>query len=310
MAALLGAALVVVACTPTTASREVRVYVEDAVAAMGDGIRTGSATWEARRDAAVDAMLSEDSVADTYPALNALAIEAGGNHSRFMAPAQAEAATTTSETAQLPDAMYDGWVGIIRLPAFNSRDADLQRQYVDAALQAYARSDAPCGWVVDLRGNGGGNMYPMLAAVAPLITDGVVLRLADDTEHVRVEVSNGVLTSPADSVAGSSSVASLDAPVALLTSSATASAAEAVVISFLGQDRVRTFGGSTAGMTTGNESFEMSDGALLVLTTSFMVDRSGTRHDGPLMPDVPVNPRARTDALDVASAWLTAQCSR
>lgn len=277
---------------------------------MNDGIRTRSATWGERREAALAAMRSESSVADTYATLNALAREAGGEHSRFMTPAQADAAVTTSVTVQVPEAIDDGTVGILRLPGFNSSDVDLQRLYIDAALHAYARAEAPCGWIIDLRDNGGGNMYPMLAAIAPLIADGAVLRLEGQPGDVRAEVSDGALTSPAGSPHGGIEVGSLDAPVALLTSSATASAAEAVVISFRGQDRVRTFSVSTAGMTTGNESFEMSDGAVLVLTTTFMVDRSGTRHDGALIPDVPVNPRAATDTLDVAREWLTAQCTR
>lgn len=43
---------------------------------------------------------------------------------------------------------------------------DLQR--VIASLEA----SKPCGWVIDLRANGGGNMWPMLAGIGPLVGAG------------------------------------------------------------------------------------------------------------------------------------------
>ena len=33
---------------------------------------------------------------------------------------------------------------------------------------------ATCGWIIDLRGNGGGNMYPMLAGLKPFLGDTVL----------------------------------------------------------------------------------------------------------------------------------------
>jgi len=39
---------------------------------------------------------------------------------------------------------------------------------------ASADRDDLIGWIVDLRGNGGGNMWPMLAGVGPVLGEGVV----------------------------------------------------------------------------------------------------------------------------------------
>src|SRR4051812_15802719 len=33
---------------------------------------------------------------------------------------------------------------------------------------------APCGWIVDIRGNRGGSMWPMLAGVGPILGEGLV----------------------------------------------------------------------------------------------------------------------------------------
>jgi hypothetical protein len=47
-------------------------------------------------------------------------------------------------------------------------------RYVSAGQDAVRRLDvaAPCGWVVDLRTNGGGDMWPMLTVLALLLGDG------------------------------------------------------------------------------------------------------------------------------------------
>lgn len=56
------------------------------------------------------------------------------------------------------------------------------RAFGDAADERYVRTGIalvadldeqdPSGWIVDLRGNAGGNMFPMLTVVAPLLGNG------------------------------------------------------------------------------------------------------------------------------------------
>jgi C-terminal processing protease CtpA/Prc len=95
-------------------------------------------------------------------------------------------------------------------------------------------------------------------------------------------------------------------PVALLVSRSTASSGEAVVVSFLGRDRTRTFGLPTAGFSTANQTFGLPDGALLVVTTAVMADRTGRRHGGAIAPDV-VTPARSGQDVAAAKAWLTGQ---
>src|SRR4030095_3210592 len=54
-------------------------------------------------------------------------------------------------------------------PATNSAFADgIQRQ-----IRAADRADL-AGWIVDVRGNGGGNMWPLFAAVGPVVGSGLL----------------------------------------------------------------------------------------------------------------------------------------
>lgn len=305
----LALSLLVSGCTPQAGSEEVRAYVDEVVPLLQRGIKADGVDWEQRHQSTLDALYEADGIEETYSGLNTLAVEAGGPHSSFLSPREASDSETTVDTERLPTVIADENIGTLTLPAFNSSDASLEVKYATAALDEMAgvRASVECGWIVDLRDNSGGNMFPMLASVAPLLIDGTVLRLQGKSGESQVDIEDGRVTrfEGNDQL---SELSALDTPVAVLTSSATSSAAEAVVISFLGQEGVRTFGTRTAGFTTGNEVFEMSDGARLVLTTGFMVDRNGISYDGPIEPDVLVNPRSGNDAHAVAQSWLAEQC--
>lgn len=171
-----------------------------------------------------------------------------------------------------------------------------------------------CGWIVDLRGNTGGNMWPMLQGAAPLlrITTGAI----EDVGAIATsdEPSRWQLT-PSSVRLGARVIVDLGtpgyrlkqpgAPVAVLTGPRTASSGEATVLAFRGRPQTRSFGQPTAGMSTANEMRPLVDGSALLLTTSVMRDRNG-RGDGlKIEPDQRIEGDAATVAA--AQAWLLAQ---
>jgi C-terminal processing protease CtpA/Prc len=87
--------------------------------------------------------------------------------------------------------------------------------------------------------------------------------------------------------------------VAVLTSARTSSSGEAVLVAFSSQPGVRTFGAPTAGMTTANKAFVLSDGTRMAVSFAFYADAAGQLIDGPIAPD-----QAADDALAVALAWI------
>jgi hypothetical protein len=81
-------------------------------------------------------------------------------------------------------------------------------------------------------------------------------------------------------------------------------------MAFMGRPATRLFGQSSAGFTTANAPFRLSDGAELNLAVSTEADRTHRVHAGPLVPDevVPPAPADGADlALAAATAWLRKQ---
>jgi carboxyl-terminal processing protease len=98
--------------------------------------------------------------------------------------------------------------------------------------------------------------------------------------------------------------------VAVLTNRSTASSGEVIVVAFRGRPHTRSFGAATYGVPTGNETMRLSDGAMLVLTTVWFVDRTNARYEGRISPDQFVNERTRSrgdPVLTAATRWLRTQ---
>jgi C-terminal processing protease CtpA/Prc len=152
----------------------------------------------------------------------------------------------------------------------------------------------PCGWIVDLRGNTGGNMWPMLIGIGPVLGKGLAGSFIDaDGNQVDWAYldGKGLLGDEVISQVNGApyQIANPEAPVAVLFGEGTASSGEVIVISFIGRPNTRTFGGSSAGYTTGNDEFELSDGAYIFLTTVIDADRTGKVYRSVIVPDVRVD---------------------
>lgn len=153
----------------------------------------------------------------------------------------------------------------------------------------------PCGWIIDLRGNGGGNMWPMLAGLGPLLGNGkvggsidansqqdfwiysdgqAIFADANGEEHVWAEAEDPLVI---DKIA--------EAPKAILIDRGTASSGEAMAVAFRGYSNTRFFGEPTYGASTATRGFPLSDGANLVLAVSTFMDRNGTIYPDGIAPD-------------------------
>lgn len=314
-------------------------YVEVAVDAMeAYHWNSDSIDWQEVREATVGALTANPTQAEAHATLADGVRLIDTQHSVFIPPGGGP----TDEEAPLdvPTGERIGNVGYLHLPPVSGGDsADLQA-YVGAAQRAMAGAEQPepaCGWVVDLRDNTGGNMGPMLHAVAGLLGTGRILTIHNPAGDSWIEVSPdggrkvGGVSDPFDlpespliERSGWTDEQALaidavyesepphlprtdDPPVAILTSNRTASAAEVLTIAFTGRPQTRIFGGLTFGVPTGVFGFRMADGAVLRLAVSTFSDRKGNEYTGSLVPDEILADR-RTDTsdaiLDAAVDWL------
>ena len=243
--------------------------------------------------------------ADVYPAIRYLLTQLGDHHSFLMPPAQTSQFQTGDEQNPIPEVRaLAASVGYISVPGYFGVEARAMRTYATRMYEALGGTLASvsCGWVVDLRPNTGGNMWPMLAGLKPFLGSAGL----------------GTFESPAGSsqpwVAGQgvgveapSTLAVLESSwVAVLTGPRTVSSGEAVAIAFRGRPHTRSFGKPTAGLSTSNDTFTLPDGAMILLTTAVEADRTGRRYGDKIDPDQRVDAIASTDdtTLSVAVQWL------
>ncbi len=258
---------------------------------------------------------------DTWPALDLSINAAGGKHSKVLRPdggngtggsgsADAEP-TVTSEPAQGEGGGARVLTATVPTHGGDGGGPESQR-YADALASGVAREvkAGACGAIVDLRGNNGGDMGPMVAGLSALLPDGELLWFDGRGYSTAVTLTGG-------SIQGGGSNITVDAgpkaeiPVAVLVDGGTASSGEATMLTFRGLDGSRSFGAPTAGYASANMTHEFPGGAKLMLTVAKDRDRTGAVHmDDPVHPDE-VTGQSPEDAKTAALAWLSTRgCGR
>lgn len=299
----------------------VRDYLNTAIAIFRErSVHRHVVDWQAFENSVMARAGNAQTPADTWLALT-WAMRGVDSHSFLRPPDGMLAALTGGLVPQTPELrerpplgrLIDGDIGLVRVPAH----AGLNRpEYVDSLhlqLREFDSRDL-CGWIVDLRDNTGGNMWPMVAGIGPLLGAELVgsFTISPPGSGWRYRDGrswHGDSTMPAEPAGwGRVSPTPLkhaEAPVAVLVGPETASSGEMILIAFLGRPRVRTFGDSTAGYASSNSTVALRDGATLVITSSHPRDRLGRRHPLRIGPDELVREQSDADAVLLrAAAWL------
>jgi carboxyl-terminal processing protease len=269
--------------------------------------------WTAFRQSVNQAAPNPQTIADTYPAISVALGLLNDHHSFFMKPDGSyvynpNPLPACSDLAPpLPSVPPDigyVWVGATTSSGGTSVDFAVA---VQKRIAAADNRDLK-GWIVDLRGNGGGNMWPMIAGLGPILGEGTAGAFVDpDNQVVWWAYANGASTNDGQvrvQVPAPYALLEPSPRVAVLTNCGVASSGEATVIAFRGRPNTRSFGTPTRGLSTANSGFPMNDGASLVLTVSLMADRNLTRYGGAVPPDEVVADPARH--VERAVEWLRA----
>jgi C-terminal processing protease CtpA/Prc len=158
-------------------------------------------------------------------------------------------------------------------------------------------------------------MWPMLAGIGPLLGEGQVGAFVhpDGQQQLWYYVNGQARLDEklmfAASAESSHQLVQAMPPVAVLTGHSTASSGEAVVVAFRERPRTRSFGEETAGRSTSNQGFELSDGAIIALTVAVFADRAGQTYGSKIAPDqiIEQGPQSDDYAIKAAIEWLLKQ---
>lgn len=305
-----------------------RAYLADAL----EQIRTtalfsSSVDWDEVGREARALLETATCYADTHAFLTETLRKAGGLHSHLTPPPTSAAARQRNArlAAALGPPVPSGHVidqgpdavAYLRLPRLpDGREAGRGYLAAGTTVMSSLIDAGACGWIVDLRANIGGGIWPVLAVAAPLLPEGVLghFLLPDGRVQTwsarggRIKLDRKTMargrirgTRGADRTHGTPEDLT---PIAVLTSRHTSSAGEAVALAFRAQPRAQLIGSPTAGMTTGNRTHVLRDGTRLRISSSRYADHTQTPVEGPVPVDRHLPDNSREVALNTALAWL------
>lgn len=274
-------------------SEVARAYLEEVIGIMQQhSIKRLEINWESFRATVLGSRPSAQTIADTHPAIRTALALLGDGHSSYR-PTNGPVVSVPNRTCtpsvegtpQLPP-----HIGYVKVGHFTGTFD--QAVFFAANIHNRIRqrdSGWLVGWVVDLRGNAGGNMWPMIAGLGPI--------LGEDTLGYSVDpLGQAILWEYRDGASWLDGCEMVRVPepyallrerpkVAVLVDNQVSSSGEATFIAFRKRPHTRSFGTFTCGLSTANRGFLLSDGAVLNLTVSFMADRNRHAYGSGIFPD-------------------------
>ncbi len=295
---------------PAATSTTAQTYVDKIVDQMElYSINRKAIDWTYFRQQVNAKLQGAQTIADTYPAIRLALTLLGDNHSSLITPGgsyvQGDRTIVCSDgpPASVP---ANAQIGYVKVSGFSGSGTEATNfaQAIQASIKQ-ADTDSIRGWIVDIRGNTGGNIWPMLAGIGPILGEGIggyFIFPSGDASPWSYEKGVAKI--------GQTELVKLTTPytlrkanpkVAVLINVVTASAGEAIAISFRGRANTRSFGAPTCGISSVNSGMILSDGAILNLTQGTMADRSKTLYGKQVQPD---ETAYSSVAVDKAVAWL------
>lgn len=223
-----------------------------------------------------------------------------------------------NENGLIKTRMLENKIVYIKVPginAFSKEDVNKYAQALyDSVYQYY--SQKPKGFIIDLRLNTGGNLYPMLAGLSTLLDD-TVLAYETDMEGAIVrkwELNKGnfVIGGYQTTTIKQPHTAIFEKiPVAVLTGPVTISSGSMTAIAFKHRPNTIFIGEPTGdGYTTSNGYFSFASNLYFLFATNFVADRNKTIYKTVVPVDITVNggdnfdDMTKDEKIKAAIQWL------
>ncbi|MDR1564177.1 MAG: hypothetical protein LBS74_04380 [Oscillospiraceae bacterium] len=265
-----------------------------------NGLYTNSAEWKEAKTAAESNLASAKSYDEVLGILNGYIKHAGGKHSYITTSSQQ--ASNAAAPVIMPTYRVQDDVLILTVPEFVGTQ-DEAKQYMGILSRAIS-DEKYSGIIVDLSGNQGGDMSPMIVGLSQTLPDGILFTYVDKHANATdVTLKDGSIDAGGFDLKSPASGKKTDVPIALITNEKTGSSGEMTLLCFRGLPNTRTFGQDTAGYATVNKTFYLYDGASIQITCANVKARTGEPFgEDPIAPDVQTK-----DAYKDALAWIKQQ---
>lgn len=147
----------------------------------------------------------------------------------------------------------------------------------------------PSGLILDLRLNGGGAMFPMIAGLQQLIEPGQLGSF--EPHHSNWYLTKGSFMLDTTVLAHVDHPCNIHAqtiPLVLLIGRGTASSGEFLVMAFKGRRNMVLMGEDTGGYVTSVAGFLVGDSINIAMSTGYGIDRVGNLYKKAIAPDIPL----------------------
>jgi carboxyl-terminal processing protease len=290
--------------------------------------RKNTVEWETLVTGAKKKLNSSGNCDDIYDIISGCFKELNESHSFIMPPSKAAIYNNEgTELAPKPSIkelvgdihaeLLDNGIAYLSVPWVSTTDSAVCMLVADSLQQLIAGLDkqGTNGWIIDLRKNTGGNCWPMLAGLGPLLGDGVCGYFVSAREKIPISYKDGAASQGKYVRCRVSTngykLKEDKKPIIVLTGRRTVSSGEIVALAFKGKEQVYFYGEPTAGYTTANATYTLSDNSMLVLTVCMEADRNGKICEGKIIPDETISTETRSYNADPAKTaalvWLSSQ---
>ena len=172
-------------------------------------------------------------------------------------------------------------IGYIRIVGLPMGDNEKMSSEIQNSICELIQKGAE-KWIIDLRYNGGGNMFPMVEGISNIIGDGIVggTKGVTNEESSVWQIKNGDFFYDEQTVALENKCPIAETQeIAVLTSVYTASSGEALAVILKERPKTRFFGNNTMGMITATDWKQIDSLTAMSISVSYYKDRKNNLYD-------------------------------
>jgi carboxyl-terminal processing protease len=296
--------LLVLSCTNSTKrTQNPKEYIDEVIELIEEhSINNNSIDFQKIRRKAYTQSIGANSFEACHSAIRRMFWDFRDSHSWFLTKYEVDEWNSTNKTHNINEIitfsgkLLNNDIGYIKLKGFNIRDSIPVQVYVDSLHQKIKSIDNKNlkGWILDLRENTGGNCWPMLTGLGPLLGNGICGYFIDNKNQKEAWFYRDGKTGINDTTILKTSnkpykLINSTNPIAILTGSSTASSGEVIVTAFHNKNNTMSFGENTTGLSTAPTGFKLRDGAMIFIPTKIYADRKGIAFGKEIKPDKAIN---------------------